>query len=233
MRKDGKKKHLGVFDCESEAAEAYDSAAGPLGKGVNFPEPSQEQAIKRGAHGIFSKCVGVSWHVGTKKWQVRVHKDGKSVHLGYFASEKAAARQYDQEAAEPGYLLNFPSRGQAQAIKGGSSRYDGVDWHQSSQLWEARGLEHGTFVPLGFFATEDEAARAVAAHHDSFSTKISQYVGVTRHRRMEKWQALIDIGGTKKHLGVFDSEAEAARAYDAAAGPLGRALNLPTEREVH
>ena len=38
-------------------------------------------------------------------------------------------------------------------------------------------MEHGTFVPLGFFATEDEAARAVAAHHDSFVTEASQYVG--------------------------------------------------------
>ena len=204
---------------------------GPLGRRVNFPGPGQEQAVKRGAHGIVSKYVGVSWHVEIKKWVAGVRKDGKQVYLGRFTSEEEAARRYDQEAAELGYPLNFPSDGQARAVKEGSSRFEGVDWHHSRQLWEARGLEHGTFVPLGFFATEDEAARAVAAHRDSFITEASQYVGVHRPRSTAKWQARTDIGGTLKHLGYFESEAEAARAYDAAAGPLGRAVNLLPEEQ--
>jgi hypothetical protein len=44
----------------------------------------------------------------------------------------------------------------------------------------------------------------------------SQFRGVTWHRRAEKWQAQIKIGGHLKYLGSFRDEFAAARAYDAA-----------------
>lgn len=45
----------------------------------------------------------------------------------------------------------------------------------------------------------------------------SQYKGVYRHRHGQKWAAMIQAGGDKRHLGLFASEEDAARAYDAAA----------------
>ena len=43
--------------------------------------------------------------------------------------------------------------------------------------------------------------------------KISKYTGVTWHKSSKKWLAQIGINGKQKHLGLFDSEEDAGRAY--------------------
>jgi hypothetical protein len=45
----------------------------------------------------------------------------------------------------------------------------------------------------------------------------SKYLGVTWHKKANKWQAQIEVDGTKYHLGLFTVEEDAARAYNAAA----------------
>jgi len=61
----------------------------------------------------------------------------------------------------------------------------------------------------------------------------SQYRGVYWHGVAAKWVAQISTGGSRRHLGLFDNEEDAARAFDVAAsathGPFAT-LNFPPVR---
>ena len=46
---------------------------------------------------------GVIWYAPLKKWMVYVNKDGKRVHLGYFADKKEAAEVRKIAEAKHGY----------------------------------------------------------------------------------------------------------------------------------
>jgi hypothetical protein len=83
---EGKSAHLGNFDSEEEAARARDQRAAALGKPVNFPKKGHAQAVKP----CTPKYRGV-----TKlrmKWRAQIRIDGRTKSLGFFDSEKAAAR---------------------------------------------------------------------------------------------------------------------------------------------
>lgn len=45
-----------------------------------------------------SRHKGVSWHRATRKWRATIKANGKSRHLGTFASEEDAARAYAEAA---------------------------------------------------------------------------------------------------------------------------------------
>jgi len=57
--------------------------------------------------------------------------------------------------------------------------------------------------------TTAENAQNTASHKNSSS----KYVGVGWHKGGQKWRAQIKINGKKKHLGLFETEAEAYAAY--------------------
>lgn len=57
----------------------------------------------------------------------------------------------------------------------------------------------------------------------------SPYRGVTWHSPSQRWITRISVDGRKRHLGTFDDEIAAARAYDTFARRIGRPLNFPDD----
>ena len=117
-------------------------------------------------------------------------------------------------------------------------------WHKKLEKWRATCKVGGTWTHLGYFSSEDAAARrfdeAASAQGlplnfplrpgDPAAPRgggrgVSAYTGV--YRRKDKWQAAIQIDGKSVHLGVFADESDAARKYDEAAARFGRPLNNP------
>ena len=97
----------------------------------------------------------------------------------------------------------------------------------------------------GVDSGEEEEYEPVLKQRRKSSAKPSEFVGVSWNKKRRKWYAEIYHDGKKQHLGCFDDEQEAARAFDTAGRRLrgevahgGRAgtnqvrLNFPTEGEV-
>ncbi|CAI2380284.1 unnamed protein product [Moneuplotes crassus] len=61
---------------------------------------------------------------------------------------------------------------------------------------------------LGFSSTKKKAKTA----NKILLSRRSKYIGVSRNN--SNWQALINVGESKKYIGTFENELQAARAYD-------------------
>lgn len=122
ITKDGKKKWLGGFRNEDDAALAYNKAARELfgegcylnviGTNNNSQDiPIDNNIVKRKRKDAKSKYKGVSWWETRGIWVAKMQKDKKPLHLGYFKTEIEAAKVYDQKAKElfgDKAILNFP-----------------------------------------------------------------------------------------------------------------------------
>jgi hypothetical protein len=159
-------------------------------------------AIGQGQQLRTSAYRGVGWCKRTGKFYASLRDKTRSQHLGYFATEDEAAQAYDARARQ---------------LRGVAARLN----------FPGEGERQGT-------AQQRVDPQAKAANVAAVATQqqrcTSAYRGVTWSKEYGQWRAQIWHQGRTQHLGRFNDEGEAARAYDARARQLhgvAARLNFP------
>ncbi|XP_031374953.1 ethylene-responsive transcription factor WRI1 isoform X2 [Punica granatum] len=125
-------------------------------------------------------------------WNNVQNKKGRQVYLGAYDSEEAAARTYDLAALKywgPDTTLNFS-----------------IDDYKK-ELKEMQNL------------SKEEYLASLRRRSSGFSRGVSKYRGVARHHHNGRWEARIGrvLGNKYLYLGTYNTQEEAAAAYDMAA----------------
>ncbi|XP_074580408.1 APETALA2-like protein 3 [Curcuma longa] len=173
--------------------EKVGSAAMPELERNSLLQRQQQLAKKsrRGPRSRSSQYRGVTFYRRTGRWESHIWDCGKQIYLGGFDTAHAAARAYDRAA------IKF--RGLDADINFNLSDYD-------EDLKQMRNLSKEEFVHI------------LRRQSTGFARGSSKYRGVTLHK-CGRWEARMGqfLGKKYVYLGLFDSEVEAARAYDKAA----------------
>nr|CAB3492694.1 unnamed protein product [Digitaria exilis] len=159
--------------------------------GVAQKPAAPAKKTRRGPRSRSSQYRGVTFYRRTGRWESHIWDCGKQVYLGGFDTAHAAARAYDRAA------IKF--RGLEADINFSLGDYE--DDLKQMRNW-----------------TKEEFVHILRRQSTGFARGSSKYRGVTLHK-CGRWEARMGqlLGKKYIYLGLFDSEVEAARAYDRAA----------------
>lgn len=113
-----------------------------------------------------SRFKGVYWNKGQEKWHVRITRNKKTYHVGFFDDEEDAARAYNLAAQH--FFGDFAHPNSIRHREGftilrrspKTSAYRGVQWRANRSRWVAFIYENGRRRILGSYQSETDAARA-------------------------------------------------------------------------
>nr|QRN75514.1 APETALA2 [Maxillaria aurea] len=163
--------------------------AGGVVKTMMVSQPIKKS--RRGPRSRSSQYRGVTFYRRTGRWESHIWDSGKQVYLGGFDTAHAAARAYDRAAI----------------------KFRGVDADINFILSEYE----DELKQMGDL-TKEEFVHLLRRQSTGFPRGSSKFRGVTLHK-CGRWEARLGqlLGKKYVYLGLFDTEVEAARAYDKAA----------------
>jgi len=173
---------------------------------------------------------------------------GKVISVGTRVSKTCQEEQnYEIGEHHPSRQRRIPSKVNYSPIgrPGTTSKFRGVTVTKPGEVWQAQIRIDGVLQALGRFDSEEEAAHMYDKHAVCLGRPVnfpcagqakalkpgsSKYRGVTLEKGNKnvapKWKARMGIAGKIVPLGNFDTEEEAALAYDDRAKILGRPTNF-------
>ncbi|XP_057980792.1 ethylene-responsive transcription factor WRI1 isoform X2 [Malania oleifera] len=159
---------------------------------ADAPGSARRSSIYRGVtkHRWTGRFEAHLWDKST--WNDIQNKKGRQVYLGAYDNEEAAAHTYDLAALKywgPATTLNFP-----------------IDTYKK----EMEKMEK---------VSKEEYLASLRRRSSGFSRGVSKYRGVARHHHNGRWEARIGrvYGNKYLYLGTYNTQEEAAAAYDMAA----------------
>uniref|UniRef100_A0A1D1Y8Y3 Floral homeotic protein APETALA 2 n=2 Tax=Anthurium amnicola TaxID=1678845 RepID=A0A1D1Y8Y3_9ARAE len=178
---------VGVGFCREPVEGVVMAAAGRTAAEVS----QTMKKSRRGPRSRSSQYRGVTFYRRTGRWESHIWDCGKQVYLGGFDTAHVAARAYDRAA------IKF--RGVDADINFSLEDYM-EDMKQMSNL------------------SKEEFVHLLRRQSTGLPRGSSKFRGVTLHK-CGKWEARMGhfLGKKYVYLGLFDTEIEAARAYDKAA----------------
>ncbi|KAK3287254.1 hypothetical protein CYMTET_5231 [Cymbomonas tetramitiformis] len=231
----GSNKHLGYFDEEKRAAEAYDRASREL-RGtdtskVNFPlpyacsEPPGPDVAGGGASRLHRAALPAPGSGAASK---------QAVARRVVAASKAAAQAQRPGARPPQW------QAQGDGARRPDPRQRALPHEGLRAVAGARGRGEaggaGTSARVALRVRRRRGQRSAQADHMHTAARTSSYLGVSWNKKSRKWNPKIGINGTQQHLGLFDEEERAAEAYDRASRELHGAdtakVNFPLPAKV-
>ncbi|XP_042447167.1 AP2-like ethylene-responsive transcription factor TOE3 [Zingiber officinale] len=187
------------FADEEDAAPQAAPPPRPNTAGVRFWQSKEPPAngtptnkkSRRGPRSRSSQYRGVTFYRRTGRWESHIWDCGKQVYLGGFDTAYTAARAYDRAAI----------------------KFRGMDADINFTLDEYQ----EEIKQMGNL-TKDEFVQVLRRQSTGYPRGSSKYRGVTLHK-CGRWEARMGqfLGKKYVYLGLFDTEIEAARAYDKAA----------------
>lgn len=151
----------------------------------------QMKKTRRGPRSKSSQYRGVTFYRRTGRWESHIWDCGKQVYLGGFDTALAAARAYDRAAI----------------------KFRGVD---ADINFHVDDYQDDIKIMSNF--TKDEFVYSLRRQNTAAASRgTSKYRGVTLHK-CGRWEARMGqyLGRKYVYLGLYNSEEEAARAYDRA-----------------
>ena len=129
-------------------------------------------------------------------WHAIIKYKGKNVHLGSYIKEEYAALAYDHKAYElygPAATVNFPELTENEV---------------KEKLEQIKATDAVEFVDMFSKIRQGKRLKNI--------TKTSKFIGVSlkKGRARNKWRATIFFRNKQKYLGCYETEKEAAIAYD-------------------